>query len=357
MIEKIGTNAQFGEWIPCKEVIDEIKRIKGTERKNISVAEIGVGIGTTSVAILELLEEGDKLYIFDFEEVVAELKEDLEKINSKKVEIVAKGSSHKTYDSYNWNLAKMIMEMRECGTKGLFDIVYLDGAHTFMTDATCTNLLKEACKDSGIIVFDDYYWTHMKSPTCNPSISAAVGKGYTLEQMETPGIEMVCKIFMDSDAEFVRIWSENSERALYQKVTQAEKNRLIWDLQKRVEAEKEKRNKELWIVNKRYQLVQRMLEVDFTTIDLPQKLVIYGAGKIGKLFCDKIKDRVSVELFLDEYSKETSYKGISIVRPKEIEHCENILVTATYDMENIVVKLQSKADKIISLDDVLKING
>jgi len=218
MIEKIGT--EEGKYLSeyCRKVIKYLQEIKANNPdKSVSVAEIGVGVGATTVEILKELERGDKLYIFGFEDDVHELKSDLEKINPKKVEIIAKGNTHLVLDSYSWNLAKMALEMYDAGEEGIFDLAFLDGAHTFIHDSVSACLLKQLCKKDGIIIFDDYAWSFANCG--NSEFMLANGKDkYTMEQMSTANIEMVCKIFMDTDPRFEKVGNQNSYRPAYRKI-------------------------------------------------------------------------------------------------------------------------------------------
>jgi predicted O-methyltransferase YrrM len=112
----------------------------------------------------------------------------------------------------------MALSMYETSNDGIFDLVFLDGAHTFIHDALSTSLLKILLRPSGVIIFDDLYWTIMKSPTVNPDVRPINAQLYTREQMETPNIDMVCKIFMDRDETFLRLKNTNNWRAIYKKI-------------------------------------------------------------------------------------------------------------------------------------------
>lgn len=218
MIEKIGQEKWKGISEPCVEVIEQLRLIKNEKKLGISVAEIGVGIGATTIEIIKILGEEDTLFLFSYEDEVNELKNDLEKINCNNVEIVACGNSRCMLDSYSWNLAKMVLSMYETSNDGVFDLVYLDGAHTFIHDALSAALIKILLRPNGVIIFDDVFWTIMKSPTNNPDIKPINAKLFTKEQMETPNIDMVCKIFMDRDESFFRIKNANKWRAIYKKI-------------------------------------------------------------------------------------------------------------------------------------------
>lgn len=211
MIEKIGTKGYETISTPCNEVIKLVEELK-KEKENITVGEVGVGTGATSLEIFKRLGKDDIFYLFSYEEHVNELKDDLEKLNSKSVNIIAKGNTTRTYDSYNWNLAKMILEMNEKKEDGIFDLIYLDGAHTFFHDATACCCIKTLLKVGGRVVFDDMYWSFAKSPTQNPTKKPNILKDLTEEQIETCQIDMVVSIFMKSDNNFKQVFMSDKEK-------------------------------------------------------------------------------------------------------------------------------------------------
>lgn len=215
MIERIGTESAKWVSMPCKKVLSFLEGMK-QENRSIVMAEVGVGVGATTVEIMKYLDDGDTLHLFDFEEIVSELKDDLEKNNEKNVQIIAHGCTRLRFDSYNWALAKMTLAMQESGEKGVLDLVYLDVAHSFFHDTTAVNLLKLLLKKNGVIVFDDYSWSLVNCPNSEENC-AKYKDAYTAEQMATPAIEMVCKLFMDTDEKFEKIGNQNSYRPAYRK--------------------------------------------------------------------------------------------------------------------------------------------
>lgn len=211
MIEKLATAT--GLTIPCYEVLDIIKEVKD---KNISVAEIGVGIGATALEIMKLLNENDHYYMFGFEDDVLELESDLRGLDFKCKNIHAMGNSRRTYDSYNWSLAQLYLSS---DNKDIFDIVYLDGGHIFFHDALACCLLKKLTKTGGYIVFDDIDWSYAISPTSNPKKWPMVTQLLTEEQIETCQVAMIVDIFMKDDPtwELVEKFS-SSHRKTYKRV-------------------------------------------------------------------------------------------------------------------------------------------
>lgn len=204
MIEKIGSE-KYKTWsVPAVEVLSLIEKLKKSKRK-IIVGEIGVGIGATSVEILKRLDKGDTFYLLSYEKDINELTSDLNKINSKKVNIIGLGNSTLIYDSYNWNLAKLALKIQSEKKDGMFDLIYLDGAHTFFHDATACCCIKLLLKAGGYVVFDDMYWTFAQSPTSNPEKQPEVLQMYTKEQLEAYQVDMVVSLFMRTDKNFKQI--------------------------------------------------------------------------------------------------------------------------------------------------------
>ena len=122
MIEKINTKGYEIISKPSSIVISFLE----SNKNPISVAEIGVGIGATSVEIAKRLRNFDSFYFFSFEDDVNELDEDLRCAEYCKCNLYPMGNSTATYDSYNWKLSSLCLD-----NEIMFDLVYLDGAHSF----------------------------------------------------------------------------------------------------------------------------------------------------------------------------------------------------------------------------------
>lgn len=212
MIEKIKLGK--GNCAPCKEVLNVIKNLKH-EGKQLSVAEIGVDIGATACEILKLLCTGDKYYMFDFESTVNALKKDFDDMGGDiKAEVIPCGNSAKTFDSYNWTLQKIYIKE---GRVPMFDVVYLDGAHTFLHDGLAVCLLRKMIKDEGFLILDDIKWSMAKSPTCSPSVNPSTATNYTEEQIECAQVSIVADIFLDNDSGWEKVDCNNDERRIYQR--------------------------------------------------------------------------------------------------------------------------------------------
>lgn len=206
MIEKLELG--YGNVQPSEPVLNLVKRLKG-EKEKLVVAEIGIGWGATAVEIVKLLSPKDEYVFFDFENAVKELEDDLTKINKNQVQLRGYGNSEKYMDSYAWNLAKLLSDRKNVPK---FDLVYLDGAHTFMHDGITVCMLKEMICGGGYLVLDDLKWSQAKSPTCNPQVNPGVLDRYTLEQIETCQVEMVKNLFLDTDERYEEMRLDNGKR-------------------------------------------------------------------------------------------------------------------------------------------------
>lgn len=162
------------------------------------IAEIGVGVGATSVELARKMDGHGRLHLFDYDNRIKALRKDLAGLGFDNV--VTYGNSRATYDSYAWNLAKLAGEV---GPTGIFDFAYLDGAHSFVHDAPATVLLMRLVRPGGYLLVDDYDWTFANSPTLNPKASPLVASQYTQEQLEVPHVKLVCELFLDPSEAFL----------------------------------------------------------------------------------------------------------------------------------------------------------
>ena len=223
MFEKIGTPKYATLSNPCKEFLFLLSELK-KEKRPLVAAEVGVGIGATTLQILKILGLGDTLYLFDFQDVIDAFTADIAKHSdyANGVNIISLGNSRKTYDSFNWRFAEIILQklyVKE--SPQIFDAVYLDGAHTFMHTTAACCLLKKMLKPSGYLVFDDVFWTLAGYRGRKPEAAESLGKGYTEEQINTPHVAMVVDIFMRTDPEYSQVHlcpEKRAPRVVFQKL-------------------------------------------------------------------------------------------------------------------------------------------
>jgi len=211
MLEQIGTVK--GTSIPCK---DAVRILRGILRKieDPVVIEVGVGVGATTLALAEILDNRGRILIFDFEEKVAELKKDLEDRGFRNVE--AFGNTHKTSDSYSWQLARLAQD--SIATGPFVDFAYLDGAHNFLHDAPAAVALKALTKPGGYILLDDIHWTYADSPSINPIVNPALLDRFTDEQINAEQVAVVRDLVFAADRDFEHlVEGVSNSRALYRK--------------------------------------------------------------------------------------------------------------------------------------------
>ena len=212
MIEKLGTPEAKFLSNPCSHMVKHLEKMLNTNPRPLNIAEIGVGYGATSVEIVKQLRECDTFYFYSFQEEVDELYEDLKNLDVCKCKLVPMGNSHALYDSFCWNLGKQVIDHKE----GLFDLVYLDGAHSFLYTGLATALLKQLIRQDGYIIFDDLNWSYGSSYDRNPEVYPEILEQYTQEQVDAKQIQMVVDAFMENDDQWTRT-KLTDRRVVYQK--------------------------------------------------------------------------------------------------------------------------------------------
>ena len=161
-----------------------------------------------------MLDESDTYYAFDFDAKIKAFAADLQARDfGVKCKVVTKGNSKMQYDSYNWNLSNMIFEMRERHEAGIFDAVYLDGAHSYVHDGPATCLLKELIKEGGYLILDDLFWSYAKSPT----VREYGFKIFPKEQAEDCQVFRVQELFLTNDPNWEKLSSPKDPRGVFKK--------------------------------------------------------------------------------------------------------------------------------------------
>jgi predicted O-methyltransferase YrrM len=163
------------------------------------IAEIGVGWGATSMEIARWLNHEGALHLFDYSSRAETVRDDLHAAGYRNV--VAHGNTHRTLDSYNWSLMRLLQST----ARPIFDYVYLDGAHTWGTDGLAFLLLDRLLRPGGYIDFDDYNWTHADSPTANPAKWPKVRELLTDEQITTPQVKLIVELLVRRDPRFEEV--------------------------------------------------------------------------------------------------------------------------------------------------------
>jgi len=156
MIENINKSGYETISKPNTYVLENLEKILNN-KSNPLVAELGIGIGATTLEIAKLLKGNGQIHIFDFEDNVMILTEELKNVGFDN--IIPHGNSEKYWDSYHWSIQKIISSK----TTELFDLIYIDGAHTYLHDCLAFFMCDRILNTGGIIVFDDYNWRYADS--------------------------------------------------------------------------------------------------------------------------------------------------------------------------------------------------
>lgn len=215
MLEKIGS--RFYEKLSCPNVtfLEYIEKLK-QERRVITIAEIGVGIGATAQNAVKQLDKEDRYFIFDYYDKVEELSDELRLEYADAPEIICYGNSRAVADNYVWPLYNLI-EDQNTGGAGIFDLVLLDGAHDFTIDLAACALLINMIKVGGILIIDDVQLTVDTILSHNPQKAHDYRKQYSHLQTSALQMQMICQGFLDLQPGISRIRTDNASVAIFQK--------------------------------------------------------------------------------------------------------------------------------------------
>ncbi len=168
-------------------------------RKIRCYAELGVLRGDSVCRVADALEPGGSLHLFDFHDMLQATKHRLTSEGLwDRHTVLLYGNSRKLRDSYNWSLLKV---MERCQGP-LFDYVFLDGAHTFDVDGFALLLLDRMLKPGGFLELDDYSWYLGRSKTMSPAVFPAMAEWYTEEQINTPHVAKLARLFLDHGRDY-----------------------------------------------------------------------------------------------------------------------------------------------------------
>jgi predicted O-methyltransferase YrrM len=180
--------------VPNREAV-ELARTTGAR----VIAEIGVYKGLTSEEYARLAGAGGELHLFDFQERVDEVAGRLRRLGFDNV--VAHGNSHKSLDSYNWSLARLLERHHE----PVFDFVMIDGAHTWHHDGFAFVLCDRLLKPGGHVYFDDYDWSLAASPYLNPVSFPNTRRMFTEEQIPARQVQLIVDLLVRRDPRYVEV--------------------------------------------------------------------------------------------------------------------------------------------------------
>lgn len=198
MLEKINTNYYEKLSQPNLIVLGLTKNLK-KNRNHISVVEIGVGIGATSLSICQILDQNDTYIGLDYDNKVELLVDELSREIDQGPHIIGVGNSRKTYDSYVWSILKLI----ESGNK--VDLVFLDGAHNLIFDGLVCALVDELLIENGYLVIDDVDFTMEDLIEHNQSKQKEVEEIYTNEQIKYKQLELAINKILLKNPDFEEV--------------------------------------------------------------------------------------------------------------------------------------------------------
>ncbi len=167
----------------------------------INVAEIGVKNGDTTIRLARHLKGVGRIWLFDYEDRVEKV---AARLKSEGFENVVKcGNSYKLFDSYNWQLGKVV----EKHDRELFDYIYFDGAHTWHHDALAAYLCMRLLRVGGYIDVDDYDSVLRHSANMAPGMKPTQPRPptedcFTDEQIDTHQVTMVVNLVIREDYRF-----------------------------------------------------------------------------------------------------------------------------------------------------------
>lgn len=103
-------------------------------------------------------------------------------------------------------------------------------------------------------------------------------------------------------------------------------------LMKNILFDKQLENQEYQIIEQRYALLNKILEKNWKGIILPKRIMIYGAGNIGKQFYKMIKTRCEVIAFVDKYKMGMVFEGVPIMGISESASNEKYHISSLLHM-------------------------
>ncbi len=103
------------------------------------------------------------------------------------------------YSSYNWRLGRLLA--RE--PRPEFDLVYIDGAHTWDTDGFAFLLVEQLLAPGGVIVFSDLQWSFAKSRW-----ASGWSELMPAEQREPAQVRLVCDVLVAPHPRIARCWDD-----------------------------------------------------------------------------------------------------------------------------------------------------
>lgn len=169
------------------------------------MAEVGIYEGHTSEPLAQYLNGQGELHLFDYEERIRDVVAKLNRAGYSNV--VGHPNTHKTMDSYNWSLMRVLKQH----TEPIYDYVYLDGAHTWNIDALAFLLIDRLLKVGGYIDFDDYHWSPQKSRAMNPLVTRLM---FTTSQIRESHVRLIVDLLVKRDPRYTEV----KKNKIYKKI-------------------------------------------------------------------------------------------------------------------------------------------
>ena len=142
-----------------------------------------------------------------------------------------------------------------------------------------------------------------------------------------------------SKNELMALFDSNPELLFYCRNILSEsqrKDNIIYELNSEL--------RDLRIIKWRYELLNKILDLNIETADFPEEVIIYGVGNIGKRFYERIKSQCKVLCFIDQYQLDNTFDSIPIYELSEFDytlHSAPIIVTPMYEYEEIKVNIKN----------------
>ena len=194
MSSEPGSYSKYSAVVKATQTIEFLKTTKAQ-----IIGEIGVFKGGTSVEFAKCLNGKGQLHLFDFEDILTSVKQELNRMGYHNV--IAHPNSRKTMDSYNWSIMKLLQAHKE----PIFDYVYIDGSHTWAIDALTFFLIDKLLKTGGFLDFDESHWIMEDSVTMNPTSFPPVKKMFTSEQIETAQVDLIIDLLVKRDSRYTEV--------------------------------------------------------------------------------------------------------------------------------------------------------
>lgn len=109
---------------------------------------------------------------------------------------------------------------------------------------------------------------------------------------------------------------------------------------------------------KKYDTLVKLCDSVFNRNSVPEHIIIYGAGHIGRNFYKKVKGNCKVVCFVDKKEKGKEIDGIPVVGIEQVGNNKNLtfIVTVTQNFEKIKAEIMQHCNTslVMSLDDLFE---